>query len=476
MQVGVCSVFDTLSEKFSLVFKNITGKGRLSDENIQEALKEVKMALLEADVHYKVVRDFLKKVQERSLGTEVHQSLNPGQQFIKIVEQELTFMMGGASEGKIRLSSTPPTIIMLAGLQGSGKTTTVGKLARIYKKKGHRPLLVAADVYRPAAIRQLQVLGEQLGVPVYSSESKDPVAICREARDKAVSEGFDLLLMDTAGRLHIDDEMMVELERIKEETAPHEILFVADSMTGQDAVNVSQRFNERLDITGVILTKLDGDARGGAALSIHYVTQKPIKFIGTGEKLDQLEVFHPERLASRILGMGDILTLIEKAEETFDEEQAERLEQKIRKQQFTFTDFLDQLKGIRKMGSLDSLIKLIPGMGKIKELSASQPDEKELSRIEAIIYSMTPEERESYQLINGSRRKRIARGSGSTVQDINRLLNQFAQMQKMLKMFSKGGVPAMPSGFPGMGGGNPLGMMGGGRARKKMKKKRRIRR
>lgn len=466
-------MFDNLTDKFNAIFKNVTGRGKLSDENIQQALNEVKMALLEADVNYKVVRDFLKKVQDRALGAEVHQSLNPGQQFIKIVEQEMKAMMG-ASDTRLRLSSKPPTVIMLAGLQGSGKTSTVGKMARIYKKKGHRPLMVAADVHRPAAIRQLEILGEQLGVPVYSSDSKNPVAICKEAHEKAMAEGFDLLFLDTAGRLHIDEELMVELEQIKEQTTPHEILFVADAMTGQDAVNISQRFNERLDITGVILTKLDGDARGGAALSIHYVTNKPIKFVGTGEKMDQLEAFHPDRMVSRILGMGDMLTLIEKAQESFDEKQTEKLEEKIKKQQFTLNDFMDQLKGIRKMGSLEQLMKLIPGVGKIKELAAARPDEKELSRIEAIINSMTPEERESHQIINGSRRKRIARGSGTVVQDINRLLQQFAQMQTMLKSFAKGGAPAMPTSFDGMS--NPLGMMGGGRARKKKKKKRKIKR
>lgn len=468
-------MFDSLTDKLNSIFRNVTGKGKLSAENIQQALKDVKMALLEADVNYKVVRDFLNKVAERSLGEEVHRSLNPGQQFIKVVQEELTALMG-TSDSKVRLSSTPPTVMMIAGLQGSGKTTTVAKLARIYKRKGHRPLMVAADVYRPAAVHQLQILGEQIGVPVYSAEGQDPVAICREARRKAVSCGFDLLLLDTAGRLHIDEKLMEELERIKEETSPHEILFAADAMTGQDAVNVSSRFNERLDISGVILTKLDGDARGGAALSIRYVTGKPIKFVGTGEKMDQLEVFHPDRMASRILGMGDLLTLIEKAQQTYDGEQAEKLEEKLRKQKFTLSDFLDHLKKIRKMGSLEQIIKLIPGLGRMPDLNAAQPDEKELSRIEAIIFSMTPEERESYQMINGSRRKRIARGSGTTVQDINRLLQQFAQMQKMFKMFSGGATPGMPAGLPGMGKGFPLGMAGGGRIRKKPKKKRKIKR
>ncbi|NOY52119.1 MAG: signal recognition particle protein [Deltaproteobacteria bacterium] len=468
-------MFDTLSEKLNSIIRNVTGKGKLSDENVQEALREVKMALLEADVNYKVVRGFLEKVKERSCGTEVHQSLNPGQQFIKIVQDELTGLMG-SEESKVQLASTPPTVIMMVGLQGSGKTTTVGKLAHIYKKKGHRPLMVAADVYRPAAIRQLQVLGEQLGVPVYSTESRDPVSICREALEKARAEGFDLVLLDTAGRLHIDEALMEELSRIKTKVSPHEILFVADAMTGQDAVNISRSFNEQLEISGVVLTKLDGDARGGAALSIRYVTGKPIKFVGMGEKLDQLEVFHPDRVASRILGMGDLLTLIEKAEATFDEKQAEKLERKIRKQQFTLDDFRDQLKSIKKMGSLESLMKMIPGMGRIQELSAARPDEKELSRIEAMIGSMTPAERERYQVINGSRKKRIARGSGTTVQDLNRLLQQFAQMQKMMKMFSKGGMPAFPGGMPNMGMGNLPAMGGGGRFRKKLKKKRKIRR
>ncbi len=468
-------MFDTLTEKFNTVIRNVTGKGKLSEENIQDALKSVKMALLEADVNYKVVRDFLNRVKERSLGEEVHRSLNPGQQFIKVVQQELTALMG-STDSKVQLASAPPTVIMVAGLQGSGKTTSVAKLARIYKKKGHRPLMVAADVYRPAAIDQLQVLGRELGIPVYSADGQDPVAICHTAKQKALSEGFDLLFLDTAGRLHIDDVLMQELERIKADVSPHEILFVADAMTGQDAVNIAQRFNERLEITGVILTKLDGDARGGAALSIRTVTEKPIKFVGVGEKMDQLEVFHPDRVASRILGMGDMLTLIEKAESTFDEQQAVRLEQKIRKQQFTLDDFRDQLKGIRKMGSLEQLIKLIPGMGRMQALDTMQPDERELARIDAIISSMTPAERSSYQLINGSRRKRIARGSGTTVQDINRLLQQFAQMQKMMKMLTKGGMPALPAGMPGSGMGmaHPLNM--GGKLRKKPKKKRKIRR
>ncbi|PIV85112.1 MAG: signal recognition particle protein [Nitrospirae bacterium CG_4_10_14_3_um_filter_53_41] len=473
--VGVCSVFDTLTDKLNSIFRNITGKGRLSAENIQQALNDVKMALLEADVNYKVVRDLLERIQERSLNIEVHQRLNPGQQFIQIVQQELTAMMGSKESG-MKLSSRPPTVVMVAGLQGSGKTTTIGKLARMYKNKGHRPLMAAADVQRPAAILQLQVLGEQLGIPVHSSESQDPVAICKEAKKRAESQGFDILFLDTAGRLHIDEALMEELDRIKQETAPDEILFVADAMTGQDAVHTSQRFNERLDITGVILTKLDGDARGGAALSINYVTRKPIKFVGTGEKLEQIEVFHPERMVSRILGMGDLLTLVEKAQESYDEEQAGKLEQKIRKQQFTLNDFLDQLKKIRKMGSLEQLIKLIPGFGRIKELNSAKPDEKELTRIEAIIGSMTPDERGSYQMINGSRRKRIARGSGTTVQEINRLLQQFAKMQKMFRLFGNGGTPAMPSGYPGMGQGNPLDMMGGGRFRNKLKKKRKIKR
>jgi len=467
-------LFDTLSEKLNSVIRNVTGKGKLSSENIQEALREVKMALLEADVNYKVVQGFLQRVRDRSLGVEVHRSLKPGQQFIKIVQEELTALMGDR-DSRIQLSSNPPTVIMMAGLQGAGKTTTVGKLARIYKKKGHRPLMVAADVYRPAAMDQLQILGDQLGIPVYRSDGKDPVEICREARDKAKYEGFDIVFLDTAGRLHIDEPLMEELERIKKEVSPQEILFVADAMTGQDAVRASRQFNQRLDITGVILTKLDGDARGGAALSIRYVTGKPIKFVGMGEKLDQLEVFHPDRVASRILGMGDLLTLIEKAEATFDEQQTRKLEQKIRKQNFTLNDFLEQLKGIRKMGSLEQLMKLIPGFGKIRELSNVRPDEKELTKIEAIICSMTAEERETCQIINGSRRKRISRGSGTTVTDVNRLLQQFTRMQKMMSMFAKGGMPSLSGGFPGVDMGNPF-RMGGARVRKKLRKKRKIRR
>ena len=464
-------MFDTLTQKLQGVFRHVTGRGRLSAENIDQALRDVKMALLEADVNYKVVRAFLTKVKERSLGSEVHRSLNPGQQFLKIVRQELTELMG-SEQSRLARAAEPPTVVMMVGLQGSGKTTTAAKLALYWKKQGRRPLLAAADIHRPAAVEQLAILGRQLGVPVVQGVDEDAPSICRRARDKARGEGFDFLVVDTAGRLHLDEAMMAELEEISRVLAPHEILLVADAMTGQDAVRTAEAFDRRMDLTGVILTKLDGDARGGAALSIRYVTGKPIKFVGTGERPEQLEVFHPDRMASRILGMGDVLTLIEKAEAAYDEEQARKLEEKLRRQRFTLDDFLDQLKKIRKMGSLEQLVKLIPGMGGLPETAGARPDERELARIEAIICSMTPEERAACHIIDGSRRRRIARGSGTTVQEINRLLERFLQMQKMLGTLARGGLP-MTAAAGGRGVGLP---MPAGRVRKKPKKKRRIRR
>jgi signal recognition particle subunit SRP54 len=433
-------MFEDLSEKFQGVLKKLRGHGRISEGNVEEALREVRLALLEADVNYKVVKDFTAAVREKALGAEVIASLSPDQHFIKIVHDEMAKMMGG-QEQDLDLARRPPVPVMLVGLQGSGKTTSCGKLALYLQKRKRRPYLVPADVYRPAAIEQLKVLGSQIGIPVFDSPpSADPVEICRQAVRQADLEGFDTVLLDTAGRLHIDEDLMEELRRIKAAVDPGEILLVADAMTGQDAVNVARAFHEKVGLTGVVLTKMDGDARGGAALSIRAVTGAPIKFVGVGEKTDALEAFFPERMASRILGMGDILTLVEKAQETVDEKKAKELARKIRRSEFTLEDFRDQLVSIRKMGSIEDLLGMIPGMGgKMKELKSAAPDEKELSRVVAIIDSMTREERENAKIINGSRRKRIALGSGTTVQDVNRLLKNFQQAEGMLKRFSKAG-------------------------------------
>jgi signal recognition particle subunit SRP54 len=405
------------------------------------------MALLEADVHYRVAKRFIADVKERALGQEVLSSLTPGQQVIKIVNEELTKLMGSRNED-LNLSGPSPVALMLVGLQGSGKTTTSGKLSVFLRKKGRKPYLVPADVYRPAAIDQLKKLGQQLNVPVFSSTTAmDPVQICREAKTAAHQQGCDTLLLDTAGRLHIDEELMDELSRIKNAVKPSDILLVADAMTGQDAVNIAKSFNETLDIGGVILTKMDGDARGGAALSIKEITGKPIKFIGVGEKLSELEPFHPDRLASSILGMGDVLTLIEKAQEAVDEKTAADLEKKLRKSQFTLEDFRDQMVQIRKMGSLGDIMKMVPGMGKLKQMKNLDVDENEFVKIEAIINSMTPRERQQHTIINGSRRRRIASGSGTRVQDVNRLLKNYTQLLKMLKKFNKGGMRGMQRGM-----------------------------
>jgi signal recognition particle subunit SRP54 len=427
-------MFENLSSKLDSIFKRLKGHGKLTEQNIQEALKEVRIALLEADVNFKVVKDFIQSIQERAIGQEVMASLTPAQQLIKIVKEEMISLMGG-DEQKIHLSGSPPVPIMLVGLHGCGKTTTAGKLARYFKEKGKHPYLVPADVYRPAAIDQLQKLGEELKVDFYRPEpSQAPLDICLKGRDFALKGGYDLMLIDTAGRLHIDEALMLELREIKANIKPKEVLLVADAMTGQDAVNIAKNFNERLGIDGIILTKMDGDARGGAALSIKSVAQKPIKFIGVGEKLDALEVFHPDRMVSQILGMGDVLTLIEKAEAVFDEGKARELEKKIRKDSFTLEDFRDQLQQVRKMGSLESILGMIPGLPKkMKGMGGLDFDEKELVRIEAIINSMTPKERVNYVIINGSRRLRIARGSGTTVQDVNQLLKRYAQARKMMK-------------------------------------------
>jgi len=440
-------MFDNLSDKLNAVFKRLKGHGKLSEKNIEEGLREVRLALLEADVHYRVAKKFIADIKERALGREVLSSLTPGQQVVKIVFDELTTLMGARNES-LNLAGTQPVAIMLVGLQGSGKTTTAGKLAIHLRKIGKKPYLVPADVYRPAAIDQLKKVGDQLTVPVFASTSDmDPVRICQDARTAAAREGCDTLLLDTAGRLHIDTALMNELKSIRAAVNPSDILLVADAMTGQDAVNIAKAFDEALGIGGVILTKTDGDARGGAALSIKAVTDKPIKFIGVGEKLDQLEPFHPERMASTILGMGDVLTLIEKAQATVDEKKAAELERKLRKSQFTLEDFRDQMVQIRKMGSLSDLLKMIPGVGGSKQLKNLKVDDRELVRIEAIINSMTPEERRRHAVINGSRRKRIAGGSGTSIQDVNRLLKNYTQVMKMMKKLNKSGMRGFSRGM-----------------------------
>lgn len=433
-------MFENLSDKLESAFKKLRGHGKLDEKNIDEGLKEVRMALLEADVHYRVVKSFIEGVRSRALGQEVMASLTPGQQVVKIVNEKLTELMGSRHE-ELNLAGVPPASVMLVGLQGSGKTTTAGKLAVLLRKKGRRPFLVPADVYRPAAIDQLKTIGEQVGVPVFASTTdQDPVQICLNAKAAAFQNGCDTLVLDTAGRLHIDEELMAELGRIKDAMRPSDILLVADAMTGQDAVNIAASFNERLDIGGVILTKMDGDARGGAALSIKSITGKPIKFVGVGEKLSALEAFHPERMAASILGMGDVLGLIEKAQAVVDEKQAAALEKKLRKSQFSLEDFRDQLVQVRKMGSLSDILKMVPGMGKIKHLKNLEIDDREFVRIEAIINSMTAQERRKYTIINGSRRRRIATGSGTRVQDVNNLLKNYTQMLKMLKKLNQGGL------------------------------------
>jgi signal recognition particle subunit SRP54 len=440
-------MFDNLSDRLNSVFKKLKGHGKLTEKNIEEGLKEVRMALLEADVHYKVAKKFIGDIKKRALGQEVMASLTPGQQVIKIVDQELTDLMGGRLED-LNLSGSHPVSLMLVGLQGSGKTTTAGKLAVYLRKKGRKPYLVPADIYRPAAIDQLNKLGDQLAIPVFpSNPEKDPVKICQEARTAAHKELCDTLVIDTAGRLHIDEELMNELCRIKDAVKPSDILLVADAMTGQDAVNIAESFNNVLNIGGIILTKMDGDARGGAALSIKSVTDKPIKFIGVGEKLSDLEPFHPDRMSSRILGMGDVLTMIEKAQTVFDEKKAVELEKRLRRNEFTLEDFRDQMVQIRKMGSMSELINMIPGMGKNKHLKNLEVDENEFIKIEAIINSMTPQERRQHTLIKGSRRKRIAKGSGTSVQDINNLLKNYTQVVKMMKKINKGGMRGIGQGM-----------------------------
>ncbi len=427
--------FEGLSDKLQGVIKKLKGKGKISEAELKEILREVRIALLEADVNFKVVKDFIKNVNEKALGQEVMESLTPGQQVIKIVNEELTLLMG-ETVSKLDLSGKTPLVIMMVGLQGSGKTTSSGKLANHLRKQGRRPLLVACDVYRPAAVKQLEVLGEQLDLPVFSMGTEvSPVDISKKAIEHAREYGNDIVIIDTAGRLHIDETLMDELKNIKKTVSPKEILLVVDSMTGQDAVNVAENFNELLDISGVVLTKLDGDTRGGAALSVKKVTGKPIKFAGMGEKMDALEPFHPDRMASRILGMGDMLTLIEKAQTNFDEDKAREMEKKMMKAEFTLEDFLDQMDQMKNMGPLDQMMEMIPGMNKAK-MGDMQVNEKDMAKTQAIILSMTPQERRNPSIINGSRRKRIANGSGTRVQDINKLIKQFSEAQKMMKQLS----------------------------------------
>ena len=428
-------MFQSLSEKLENAFKKFRNKGKLTEADVKAGMREIKLALLEADVNFKVVKEFIATVSERAVGAEVLESLVPAQHIVKIVNEELTALMGG-SQSKLTISPKPPTVIMMVGLQGAGKTTHAGKLAGMYKKQGKNPLLVACDIYRPAAIKQLEVVGEKLGIPVFTLGNQvSPVKIAEEALKYAVQKGHDMVFVDTAGRLHIDEELMKELQDIKAKVSPTEILLTIDAMIGQDAVNVAKTFNELLDITGVILTKLDGDTRGGAALSVKHVTGKPIKFIGVGEKLDAIEPFYPDRMASRILGMGDVLSLIEKAEQAFDEKKAQELEKKIRESSFTLDDYLDQFAQIKNMGSLEQLMGMMPGM-KAGALKDAKIDEKALGRTEAIIKSMTRIEREKPEILNASRKKRIAAGSGTTVEEVNKLLKQFEQTRKLMKQFS----------------------------------------
>ncbi|MGB2697745.1 MAG: signal recognition particle protein [Candidatus Zixiibacteriota bacterium] len=439
-------MFEELTTKFETIFKKLRGHGKLTQSNVREALKEVRRALLEADVNYKVVKDFIQKVQTEAVGNKVVSSITPGQQMIKVVHEELVKLLGSKAQS-VSFSSSALTTWMLVGLQGSGKTTACGKLASYFRKQGKRPLLVAADVQRPAAVEQLKILSKSIDIEVYSS-NHSPVNICKEALDKAQDEGFNLVIIDTAGRLHIDQVLMKELEEIKSAVKPDEVILVADAMTGQDAVNIAVTFENKVGLDGVFLTKMDGDARGGAALSIKATCGKPIKFIGVGEKLNQIELFHPDRMASRILGMGDVVSLVEKAQEVVTLEEKERFERKIKKEKFTLSDFYQQLQQLKRMGPLDSVLGMIPGLGG-KALKGISVDDKALVKVEAMINSMTSEERENPEIIDGSRRKRIARGSGTTVQDLNRLLKQFVMMQRMLKNINKLSLKKIPGGlFP----------------------------
>lgn len=443
-------IFEGLADRLQETFKKLRGHGKLTEDDVNEAMRDVRMALLEADVNFKVVKGFVKRVKERAIGQDVLETLTPAQVVIKIVNEELTELMGG-TQSRLNISSMPPTVIMMVGLQGAGKTTSAGKLGLSLKKQGKRPVLVAADIYRPAAVKQLQVLGEQLDIPVFSMEpGTDAVTIAKQSIDFANSHANDVVIIDTAGRLHINEELMQELKSIKSEVHPHEILLVVDAMTGQDAVNVAESFNGDLGLDGVVLTKLDGDARGGAALSVKAVTGCPIKFVGMGEKLEALEPFYPDRMASRILGMGDVLSLIEKAQESFDMEEAKKMEKKLRKADFTLDDFLSQMQQVRKLGSFEQIMGMIPGLGGLKKKLGDVDMDlngKEMKHIEAIIYAMTPRERADVTIINGSRRKRIAVGSGTRVQDVNKLIKQFSEMRKMMKKMKK-----MQGGKMGLGG------------------------
>jgi signal recognition particle subunit SRP54 len=434
------SMFDNLSDKLQRVFKNLRGEGKLTAENMEAALREIRVALLEADVHFRVVKQFIENIKQKAMGEEVLAALSPTQQVVKIVRDELIKTLG-THQSKLRMANEPPTAIMIVGLQGSGKTTSTGKLARWLSKNGHSPLMVSVDVYRPAARHQLSVIARDIKLPIYEGtpEETKPAELARSARRESAQTGRDVLLVDTAGRLHIDDELMRELQELKEQLAPSEVLFVADAMTGQDAVKSADEFHKRLGITGVILTKMDGDARGGAALSIRAITNQPLKFVGVGEKFDALEQFHPDRVAERILGMGDVLSLIEKVQETVDQKQAEEMQRKLIDNEFTLEDFRDQLKQIRKLGPLESLLGMMPQLGPIKNLKDMKVDENEITRVVAIVDSMTPRERANHMIINGARRRRIAKGSGTTVQEVNSLLKQYAQARKMMKSISGGG-------------------------------------
>ncbi len=458
-------MFQSLTERLNNAFKKFRNKGKLTEADVKEGMREIKIALLEADVNFKVVKEFIKTVSERAVGAEVLESITAPQQIVKIVNEELTALMGGANS-KLTIASKPPTVVLMAGLQGAGKTTHTGKLALMYKKQGKRPLLAACDVYRPAAIKQLQVVGEQAGIPVFTIDGcNDPVKIAKEALEHAIRHGNDMLFIDTAGRLHVDDNLMEELRRIKNAVNPTEILFVVDAMTGQDAVNAAEAFNSQIDLTGVILTKLDGDTRGGAALSVRQVTGKPIKFIGTGEKLDAIEPFYPDRMASRILGMGDVLSLIEKAEANYDEQKAKELERKLREQKFTLTDYLEQFSSIRKMGSIDQLMGMLPGVDS-KALKDVNVDEKAIDRMEAVILSMTPYERDNPDAIGASRKKRIAAGSGTSVEEVNKLLKQYDATNKLMRQLQSGA-----GGFGGSFGGKMFGKRVSKNLAKKKKKK-----
>ena len=448
-------MFDNLSDKLQRVFKNLRGEGKLSAENMEAALREIRMALLEADVNFRVVKQLIENIKQKAMGEEVLTALSPSQQVVKIVHEELIKILG-SHESKLRFANEPPSVFLIVGLQGSGKTTSTGKLARWLSKNGHSPMMVSVDVYRPAAREQLRIIARDINQPVYpgAAEEKEPIELARSARRESVQTGRDVLLVDTAGRLHIDDQLMTELQQLKDQLNPVEILFVADAMTGQDAVKSADEFHKRLGITGVILTKMDGDARGGAALSIRHVTGQPLKFVGIGEKFDALEPFHPDRAANRILGMGDILSLIEKATEEIDQKKAVEMQRKLIENEFTLEDFRDQLRQIRKLGPLSSLLDMMPKIGVLKELKDVKVDEKEITRVVAIIDSMTPRERDNHMIINGSRRRRIAKGSGTSVQEVNQLLKQYAQARKMMKSFSGGflgkrmGKMKLPPGFP----------------------------